>query len=763
MKLDPDLLRQLVLTFQAELDEQSQAITDGLLALEKGVAGPAREKCLDAMFRAAHNIKGAARGVDVKAVAEIAHHLETLFSTLRREKSALGAPLIGLCLRSLDRMREAMAAFESQQALRFDLPALLDELNRGLAAPAGEQAPPAGPAGATPAAPAAMAVPATPASEPEQPRSDAQLPAPEVGAARAGGEVARIALRKLDQVSSLTEELLASKIEMEDHLAALRGLDDEARACARAWTQLAAELRPVDVPGAAGATSSPLATARAAILHLSAGSGRLYKQMRASSRRLGLISSALQGEVRMMRLVPVTSLLQPLARSVRDIAVELGKKVDYTVSGDGIEMDRPVLEGIKDPLVHLLRNAVDHGIEEPQQRLASGKPETGRLAVSVSALGSRIVMTIEDDGAGISVARIAAAAVKKKLMTAAEVQALTPAETLDLIFHPGFSSKEIITDISGRGVGLDVVLSNLRKLKGSVQVETTEGVGTRFILSLPLTLSTDHGLMVRVAGILFAIPTASVERVMEIKAAELIDVEASQAVVINGRAIAARELAAVLELAPSAPAAREKLPVVVIAKGRQSVALLVDEIVGEREIVIKRLQAPLLAVRNVAGGTLTGSGQVVMVLNPADLVGSALRLGSAPRVRGQRAGEAPAQAPRVLVVDDSITTRSLERNILESQGYQVTLAVDGQLGWEALQREEFDLVVTDVEMPVMNGFELAERIKTSEKYRAIPVVIVTSLASDADRRRGIAVGADAYIVKGQFETKVLLDVIHQLI
>lgn len=763
MTLDPAMLRQLVLTFQAELDEQSQAITDGLLALEKGVAGPAREQCLDAMFRAAHNIKGAARGVDVKAVAEIAHHLETLFSTLRREKADPGAPLIGLCLRSLDRMREAMAAFESQQALSFDLPALIDELNHGLEAPAGgEQV--ALPAGPVAAAPPAVAVPTTPAAvpEPKQPRRDAPLPAPEGSAARAGGDVARIALRKLDQVSSLTEELLASKIEMEDHLAALRGLDDEAQACARAWTQLAAEWKLAEYPAAAGTTSSPLTAARAAIQHLSASSGQLYKQMRASSRRLGLISRALQGEVRMMRLVPVASLLQPLARSVRDIAVELGKKVDYTVSGDGIEMDRPVLEGIKDPLVHLLRNAVDHGIEDPQQRRASGKPETGRLAVSVSALGSRIVMTIEDDGAGISIARIAAAAVRKKLMTAAEVQALTPAETLDLIFHPGFSSKEIITDISGRGVGLDVVLSNLRKLKGSVQVETTEGAGTRFILSLPLTLSTDHGLMVRVAGTLFAIPTASVERVMEIEAAELIDIEASQAVVIDGRAIAARELAAVLELASSAPASREKLPVVVIAKGRQSVALLVDEIVGEREIVIKRLQAPLLAVRNVAGGTLTGSGQVVMVLNPADLVGSALRLGSA-RVRGQRTGEAPAQAPRVLVVDDSITTRSLEKNILESQGYQVTLAVDGQLGWEALQREDFDLVVTDVEMPVMNGFELAQRIKTSEKYRDIPVVIVTSLASDADRRRGIAVGADAYIVKGQFETKALLDVIHQLI
>ena len=743
LKLDPELTRQLMLTFKAELDEQLQAMTDGLLALEKGASGAEREKCMDGLFRAAHNIKGAARGVEVKDVAEIAHCLESLFSVMRREKATASAQTIDLCLRSLDRMREAMAAFESQTPLAFDLPALLERLNnRQAAAPAQD-----------------------PKGRDEEARAEIHDAAPGALATREGAEVARVAVSKLDHVSALAEELLASKIQMADHLAEVQRLHDEARSFARKWAQFVPAMKRESALAAAAGTSDLLATATHAINSFSADSGRIYEQMRASGSRLGLISGTLLDQVRMMRLMPVATLLRPLARSVRDIAHELGKKLDYEVIGDEIEMDRPVLDGIKDPLVHLLRNAIDHGIESPQERRARGKPETGRLSVSVSGMGGRIVMTVQDDGAGISVAKIAQTAVRKKLLSAAEAEALSPAETLDLIFRPGFSSKEIITNVSGRGVGLDVVLSNLRSLKGSVRVDTIEGKGTTFTLSLPLTLSTDHGLLVRAAGSVFAIPSAAVERVMEIKASKLIDVEASQAMVFAGKAIPARDLSAVLELAQAQrkPASQEQLPVVVVSKGRQSVALLVEEIIGEREIVVKPLQPPLISIRNVTGGTLTGSGKVIVVLNPADLVVSALRLGSASRMRAHGQDDAVAQAPRILVVDDSITTRTLEKNILESQGYQVAVAVDGKLGWEAMQKEDFDLVVTDVEMPVMNGFELTAQIKGSGKFREIPVVIVTSLANESDRRRGVEVGADAYIVKSQFETKALLDVINQLI
>jgi CheY-like chemotaxis protein/chemotaxis signal transduction protein len=371
-------------------------------------------------------------------------------------------------------------------------------------------------------------------------------------------------------------------------------------------------------------------------------------------------------------------------------------------------------------------------------------------------------MTVQDDGDGISVDRIAASARKKKLVSEAELAAMGRDEILDLIFRPGFSSKDIITSISGRGVGLDVVVANLRKLKGSVQVETDEGMGTRFILRLPITLATDHGVLVRSGGVVFAIPTSAVDRIMEIKPEQIIEVEASHAILHRGRSIPLRDLAATLEMQGHERVNKKVFPVMVIAKGWDSVAFLVDEVIGEREIVVKPFRPPLMAVRNITGGTLTGSGEVIMVLNPSDLVDSGMR-GSLDHLRGIQNGDEGFRQPRVLVVDDSITTRSLEKSILENAGYKVTVAANGKQAWLLLQEQEFDLVVTDVEMPEMTGFELGDLIKQSERLKKMPVIIVTSLDNEEDRRRGIEVGAEAYIVKGQFETKILLDVVEQLI
>jgi len=472
---------------------------------------------------------------------------------------------------------------------------------------------------------------------------------------------------------------------------------------------------------------------------------------------------SLQSNVRMMRLVPVATLLRPMSRLVRDIARELEKKVHFEISGDEIEIDRVVLDGIHDPFVHLLRNALDHGIESPQQRIAKGKPAEGKLRVSVSSEGSQVVMTVQDDGDGISVERIAASARKKKIVSEAELAAMGRDDILGLIFRPGFTSKEIITNISGRGVGLDVVVANLRKLKGSVQVETDEGKGTRFILRLPITLATDHGVLVRSGGSVFAIPTSAVDRIMDIRPEQILEVEASHAILYNGRTIPLRDMATTLQLEARERINQKMLPVVVIAKGWDSVAFLVDEIIGEREIVVKPFRPPLLAVRNVTGGTLTGSGEVIMVLNPSDLVDSAMH-GNLAHMRSPGDEADIEKVPQVLVVDDSITTRTLEKSILEHAGYKVTVAVDGKQAWDILQTEhDFSLIISDVEMPLMNGFELTELIKQSERLKHLPVIIVTSLAKEADRRRGIEVGADAYIVKGQFETKILLDVVEQLI
>lgn len=778
--IDQELMRQLMDVFVVELEEQVQAITDGLLLLERGIAENERSRVLDGVFRAAHNIKGAARGVEVADVSDIAHHLESIFAVLKRGNHKPDGTVTDIALESLDRMRQAMAAFRAQRPLGFDKAELIARLQNVVAAVEAQsfagQAATAPVEAAEPVSAATVQQPVLATGQPTapiaktgklagagKPVESTKPQEPEKSAEprpAAAADAVRINLEKLENLAAVMEELQVTRIEMGDHLASMRQLRNLAQELMSAWRR----------NSAAGSAKQPqpdqggwLKRSTDAIAELDMASGRMHHDMRTSVSRLGALVESLQDNVRMMRLVPVATLLRPMSRSVRDLARELDKKVNFEISGDDIEIDRVVLDGMRDPMVHLLRNALDHGIESPQQRLSKGKPADGKLQILVSSEGSQIVMTVQDDGEGISVDKIAASAHKKKIASEAELAAMGRDEILGLIFRPGFSTKEIITSISGRGVGMDVVAANLRKLKGSVQIETEEGKGTRFILRLPITLATDHGVMVRSGGAMFAIPISAVDRIMEINPAQIIEVEASHAILHRGRTIPLRDLAATLELESRERIDQRMLPVVVIAKGWDSVAFIVDEVIGEREIVVKPLRPPLQAVSNITGGTLTGSGEVIMVLNPFDLVDSALRgsLGHLRRAEGEAGGEKVRQ---VLVVDDSITTRSLEKSILEYAGYKVSLAVDGKQAWEMLQREhDFCLIITDVEMPEMDGFQLAERIKQSERLKHLPVIIVTSLAKESDRQRGIEVGAEAYIVKGQFETKSLLDVVAQII
>lgn len=772
MKLDPEIMRQLVLMFKVELAEQSQLITEGLLALEKGVSGAQREECLDGIFRAAHNIKGAARGIDARDIASIAHSLETLFSKFRREEVTVSSESVDRCLLGLDRMKLIMAALESNQPPDFDLQDLLDLLSDQSAA---QLEPKSESARARAVEEKISADPETSVESIKQPGQAIPVLASasnplsastvESGVVDENTETMRVPLHKLNQFSAFVEDLLISKIEMEEHLDAIKRLFDESQSFYRDWLQCLDAFRKASAVVHGGQEHDPLKTMTAILICFRTDTQQLYKQMRDGNNRAGLTFFRLQDQVRALYLVPAATQLQPMARLVRDIAHELEKKINFEIIGGDIEMDRPILEGIKDPLIHLLRNAIDHGIESPQQRRAKDKPEIGHLTVVVKRENDRILMTVNDDGAGIDVDTVARHAVRKKILTQDEIAVLSKTEIMQLIFRPGFSSKEIITDISGRGVGLDVVLTSIRHLKGRITVDTVEGKGTTFALSLPLTLSADQGLLVRVSGNIFAIPIAAIERVMEIRKDDLVEIGGSQAILIENKAISIRDLAVVLEIGQFRFGVSERLPLVVVSKGWQRVALLVEEIISEREIVIKRLKPPLKSVRNVMGAAFVGSSDVIVVLNPDDLVISALRLGNAaqPSVQQQVAVEKEGNAAHILVVDDSITIRTFEKTLLEACGYQVTVAVNGKAAWSVLQKQNFDLIITDIEMPLMNGFELSERIKRSEKFRNIPIIVVSSLNSEAEKRRGIEVGANAYIVKHQFESRVLLDVIQQLI
>ncbi|MGH7371984.1 MAG: hybrid sensor histidine kinase/response regulator, partial [Candidatus Methylomirabilales bacterium] len=472
----------------------------------------------------------------------------------------------------------------------------------------------------------------------------------------------------------------------------------------------------------------------------------------------------LHDEMRRLRLTPVSTVLDLFPAMVRDLAAKQGKEIEWVAQGTDLEMDRRVLESMKDPLIHLVRNAIDHGIEPPEERAQAGKANRGHLAVTVAALeGGRIQIRVEDDGRGIDPARVRAAAVRARLITAEEAEALSEDAARDFIFRSGVSTSPIITDVSGHGLGLAIVKERVDRLEGQIRLETQVGVGTTVIMILPATIATFRGLLVYAGREPFLIPTEAVERVIRINPDAIARLEGHTVIHYKDQPLGIATLSHLLGLPePDGESERPGAhPCVIVRSGEERAALLVEQILGDREVLVKELRPPLVRVQNVASAGLLGTGEVVLILRPADLL-RAIREAPSP----QAPPAPPEQADRqkvILVVDDSITTRQMERNILEAAGYQVRVAVDGMDAWTALKSEKFDLVVSDVDMPRMDGFELTTRIRADKKLAEMPVVLVTALEAREDKERGVEVGATAYIIKSSFDQSNLLEIIRRFI
>ncbi|MCX6020811.1 MAG: response regulator, partial [Chloroflexi bacterium] len=461
---------------------------------------------------------------------------------------------------------------------------------------------------------------------------------------------------------------------------------------------------------------------------------------------------AMEDAVISVRLAPVANLFSPYERMVRDLTREMGKEVRLVQEGGDTEIDRKILENLRDPLMHMLRNAMDHGIERPEERIARGKPRQGAIRLTAAQRGNMIEIELEDDGAGLDPVRLRQSAVRKGMMTEEQAAALDERAARDLIFSPGFSTSTTVTGTSGRGVGMDVVRENVERLNGHITIASTPGWGTRFTISVPLTLATTRAVLVELGTQLFAVPSSMIERTGRVKEANLVSLEGALSVALEGHPVPVVELAGVLER-PHTGQPGEWRHYFVLRQGDRRVALLADRLVGEQEIVIKSLGWPLRRLRNVSGAAVLGTGQTVVILNPTGLLKSALRLLGG----GVRAASGPVAQPverrrkRLLVVDDSVTTRTLEKSILEAAGYDVVVAADGIEALSVLRSEPIDLAVSDVEMPRLDGFGLTMEIRRDEKLRRLPVVLVTSLEAREHRERGVAAGADAYIVKSGFD------------
>jgi two-component system chemotaxis sensor kinase CheA len=481
---------------------------------------------------------------------------------------------------------------------------------------------------------------------------------------------------------------------------------------------------------------------------------------------LQIITDDLQNGIRSVRMLPIGTLFDIFPRMVRDLAHSQGKEIVVEVQGQEAEVDRQALELMKDPLTHLLRNAVDHGIEPPDERPAAGKPRHGTIRLCAEQRGNNLVLTVSDDGRGINLDAVRRAAVERGLLPSEKIADFSEREVVEMIFYSGLSTAEQATDLSGRGVGMDVVRKNLEQIHGLIQVQTKPGVGTSFILTLPLTLTTNQVLLVRVAGETVALPMISVERILHVNVAKVGSIDGHSAIYAEGRPMPLVSLASVLKLpeVEQVLPPNAKIPVVILSVAEKHIALRVGGFLSTQQVVMKSLGGQLRRVRNIAGAAILGDGQVVTILNVSDLMKSfqaksVASLGS-PIVTKE------ARRWRVLLADDSITTRTLEKHILENAGYEVLTAADGQEAWELICQEDKglpDLVVSDINMPRMNGIILTQSIKGNSSYARMPIVLVTSLDSPQDRLHGMEAGADAYIVKSNFDQRELLETIERLI
>jgi two-component system, chemotaxis family, sensor kinase CheA len=536
----------------------------------------------------------------------------------------------------------------------------------------------------------------------------------------------RLGTAELDDLLRRGEDLLAIKLAADEWVADAAELLERLRRGRRA-SDPAAALRALEAPARA-----------------------MLNGLLRDRRTIGAAIDGLLDETRRVRMTPASTILDVFPRMLRDLARSEGKDVEWEASGGALQVDRRVIEAIKDPLIHVMRNAVDHGIEPPEERLAAGKPARGRISAAVRPLeGGRLEVVITDDGRGIEPERVQAAAQRARIDSTDD--------PLALVFRSGLSTSFVITDVSGHGLGLAIVKEQVERLGGTVALESRPGAGTTVRMVVPETITTFRGLLVRASGQRFLLPLDALVRVV---AAEPVTVHGREMIRVDGELIPCGALAAVLGIEADSSMLAERRAYAVVAAGQTRAALLVDEVVGDREVLVKELEPPLVRVRNVAAAGLLGGGELVLILRPVDLVGGVReQRGRAARGRPAKAPEGPS---RVLVVDDAVTTRAMERGLLELAGYHVEVAVDGVEAWAALKTDRFDLVVSDVDMPRMDGFELTTRIRADRTLTDLPVILVSALEAREDKERGIEVGANAYVVKSSFEQSNLLEIIHRL-
>lgn len=702
MTTSAQLSQRLMSTFLVELEGHVRAIERDVMVLERG-DGDAAQTYIS-LFRSAHSLKGAARVIGLDGIETACHRLEEIVKSLQDGRRKADGPLFQLLLSTADALSATGRGIaEQRENAGSPLLAVLPRL-----AATSETQP------ASVEEPSQLATMVMSVSKPTQ---DATL---------------RVAANKLDALLAQDGELLIARRRSANHAVMLEKLLQRARDAQRE-----------------GRTVGGL---RDMVRELQG----VVADMANDVQSLDQAAEKLSEEIRQVRMLPFSQACEGLDRVVRDLTADSGKQATLVVSGGEIGVDRSILEGLRDPLVHLVRNAVGHGIEPKDERVAARKIASGVVSIAATLTGSQITVTVRDDGRGIDTGAVMAQA--RKL-------GLSPSKAAgrenDLIFEAGFTTQNSVSRISGRGIGLDVVRTQIEEMRGAISVSSETGRGTVFTIVLPLTLTSIRGLLVGSSGQIFALDSTMVRGLRRVSSDDIRFVEGRSVLVGEGEPLPLAPLSTLLGLERAPERDGERFQVVLLGAAAAQAAVIVDMLYEEDDLTVRNLGHRFGRLPNISGGTILPDGRVALILHASDLIDGVLAGAAVSRLPGKR--PASETKKRLVIAEDSMTTRTLIKAILENAGYDVSAAADGAEAWRFVERSGADLVVADVEMPEMSGFELTETIRASAEHGDIPVILLTALESDNDKARGLSVGANAYLLKSAFDQRELLSTIRQMV
>ena len=776
-----EFLRELLEDFKIEAAEHHQAIVNGLIKLEKNPDSANSQSDVEIIFREIHSMKGAARAVNLTQIEQLCMGMENVFHEIKNGTLKLVPAIFDTFLKASDYLEIMISEIDSKQKTVSENN--LSQFKRSFEGFIKKSPPGFGIIHSQPrvenkftsskpenpiATTAADRAEETSSSAFREPLNiESNKPTVESPTKLSDKETVRVTTSKLYDILRQAEEMVTVKTSLKFQIKQLEQLitrfDTWRKTQDDRFTQSTLSLKEDESYQGEEVAKQKVYLKKHAE-ELNRINGNLEQMQRLVIRSV----DEMLLDIKKTLLHPFSSLLNIVPKIVRDLGKEYNKEINLQMEGGEIEIDRRILEEMKDPLIHLIRNCIDHGLETKSDRLIANKPATGSLNISIRQDHQNIEMLISDDGAGINTEKLINSSIKSGIIKPEEVRAMSKSEINMLIFSSGVSTSPFITDVSGRGLGMAIVAEKVAGIEGTIELETEQGKGTSFKITLPQTLAAFRGILVRVSDQFFIIPTSAVIKALQIKLSDIKTVESKKTISFKNETIALVHLREVLHIRhrPAEKKQQSTLNVLILQLSQKKIAFIIDEVLGEQEGVVKNLSPQLRHVTNIAGATLLGNGKVVPILHIAELMSSAAQRNLISDIEINKKVDnqgTEAIERNILVAEDSITVRNMLRNFIEAAGFTVKTAVDGMEALEILKAETFDLVVSDIEMPRMNGFELTSQIRSIKKLADTPIILVTSLDLTEDRQRGLEAGANAYIVKGSFEKSNLIETIQRLI